>query len=161
VLPLSNPSDRAEAVPADILNWTDGRALVATGSPFPEVMTDAGPRAVGQANNVYVFPGVGLGAMVAEAREITDEAFVLAARTLASLVDEADVAVGVMYPPVGELRVAARAIAVALVRHFRDAGSGRLFTDEEIEPAVDRAMWWPEYPQLELVDPAEDASRGR
>jgi len=152
ILPLSNPSDRTEALPAEILAWTDGRALVATGSPFGEVPTDAGIRVVGQANNVFVFPGVGLGAMVAEARELTDDAFVVAARTLAELVTEERVAGGAIYPPIADLRVAARAIAVALVRHFRDTGYGRQFRDDEIEPAVERAMWWPEYPELELVE---------
>jgi malate dehydrogenase (oxaloacetate-decarboxylating) len=155
ILPLSNPSDRTEALPAEILAWTEGRALVATGSPFGEVPTDAGIRVVGQANNVFVFPGVGLGAMVAEARELTDDAFVVAARTLAGLVTEERVAGGAMYPPIADLRVAARAIAVALVRHFRDAGYGRQFRDDEIEPAVERAMWQPDYPELELVGEAD------
>jgi malic enzyme len=151
ILPLSNPSDRTEALPAEILAWTDGRALVATGSPFGEVLTDAGSRVVGQANNVFVFPGVGLGAMVAEARELTDDAFVVAARTLAGLVSEDRLARGAIYPPIADLRIAARAIAVALVEHFRDSGYGRQFRDDEIELAVDRAMWWPEYPELELA----------
>jgi malic enzyme len=151
ILPLSNPSDRAEAIPADILAWTEGRALVASGSPFPEVATDAGMRCIGQANNVFVFPGIGLGAMVAEARELTDDAFVVAARTLAGLVTEERIAAGAIYPPIAELRVAARAVAVALVRHFRDTGYGRQFRDDEIELAVDRAMWWPEYPDLEVA----------
>ena len=156
ILPLSNPSERAEALPADILAWTDGRALVASGSPFADVRTDAGSRVTGQANNVFVFPGVGLGAMVAEARELTDEAFVVAARTLADLVTEERIAVGAIYPPIAELRAAARAIAVALVRHFRDAGYGRQLRDDEIELAVDRAMWRPDYPELELVDEAAE-----
>ena len=151
ILPLSNPSDRAEALPADILAWTDGRALVATGSPFPDIATDAGARVIGQANNVFVFPGVGLGAMVAEARELTDGAFVVAARTLAGLVTDERIATGAIYPPIAELRVAARAIAVALVRHFRDTGYGRQFRDDEIELAVDRAMWLPDYAELEIA----------
>ena len=149
ILPLSNPSDRTEALPAEILAWTDGRALVASGSPFGEVVTDAGTRVIGQANNVFVFPGIGLAAMVAEARELTDDAFVIAARTLAGLVGEDRLAQGAIYPPITDLRVAARAIAVALVRHFRDTGYGRQYHDDEIELAVDRAMWWPDYPELE------------
>jgi malic enzyme len=152
ILPLSNPSERAEAQPADVLAWTDGRALVATGSPFDPVETDAGIRLIGQANNVFVFPGVGLGAMVAEAHELTDDAFVVAARTLAGLVAEERLAGGAMYPPIAELRTAARAIAVALVRHFRDTGYGRQLRDDEVELAVDRAMWWPDYPELEPAD---------
>src|SRR5690606_12696864 len=120
-----------------------------SGSPFGEVVTDAGTRVIGQANNVFVFPGIGLAAMVAEARELTDDAFVVAARTLAALVGEDRLAQGAIYPPITDLRVAARAIAVALVRHFRDTGYGRQYHDDEIELAVDRAMWWPDYPELE------------
>ena len=145
VLPLSNPSDRAEAAPQEILAWTDERALVATGGPFAPVRGRDGPRTIGQANNVFIFPGVGLGAIVAEARELTDESFLVAAHELARQVTAERVAVGAIYPPIGDLRSVARAIAIRLVRHARDTGYGRQFHDEEIEGAVDRAMWWPAY----------------
>jgi malate dehydrogenase (oxaloacetate-decarboxylating) len=148
VLPLSNPGDRAEAQPADVLRWTDGRALVATGSPSADVELSGRSRTIGQANNVFIFPGIGLGAIVAEARELTDDTFLVAARELAALVSATRIAAGAMYPPVGDLRRIARAIAIAVVRHLRDTGFGRQFRDEEIGPAVDRAMWWPEYPSL-------------
>ncbi len=148
VLPLSNPGDRAEAGATDILRWTDGRALVATGSPNGDVELSGRVRTIGQANNVFIFPGVGLGAIVAEAREITDETFLVAARALAALVSPERLAAGAMYPPVGDLRQVARAIAIAVVRHLRDTGFGRQYRDEEISPAVDRAMWWPDYPAL-------------
>ncbi|HJW22081.1 MAG TPA: NAD-dependent malic enzyme [Candidatus Limnocylindrales bacterium] len=145
ILPLSNPSANTEAQPVDILAWTDGRALVATGSPFPPVPVNGVPRTIAQANNVFIFPGVGLGAIVAEAREVTDQAFLVAAKQLASLVSPARRASGAVYPPIDDLRVAARTIAVALVREFRDSGYGRSLHDDQIEPAVDRAMWWPDY----------------
>jgi malate dehydrogenase (oxaloacetate-decarboxylating) len=145
VLPLSNPTDCAEASAGDILAWTDGRALVATGSPSAEVPRPDGPRTIGQANNVFIFPGVGLGAIVAEAREVTDEAFLVAARVLADTVTPDRLDRGAVYPPVHELRSIARRIAVELVRHLRDTGYGRQFRDDAIEPAVDAAMWWPEY----------------
>jgi malic enzyme len=145
VLPLSNPGERAEASPADVLRWSDGRAIVATGSPFPDVPLEGGARVIGQANNVFIFPGVGLAAIVAEARELTDELFLVAARVLADLVTEDRLASGAIYPPVAELRQTARAIAIGLVRSARDSGYGRQYRDEEIEPAVDAAMWFPEY----------------
>jgi malic enzyme len=145
ILPLSNPGDRAEAQPGDVLEWTDGRALVATGSPSGEVDLADRRRVIGQANNVFVFPGVGLGAIVAEAREITDDTFLVAARELAALVSEERLASGAIYPPVGELRRIARAIAVAVVRRLGESGHGRQYREEEIEPAVDEAMWRPEY----------------
>jgi malic enzyme len=145
ILPMSNPGDKAEAQPHDILAWTDGRALVATGSPNADVQIDGAWRTIGQANNVFIFPGVGLAAIVAEAREVTDDAFLVAARELAALVSSERLASGAIYPPVGDLRRIARTIAVAVVRRLRDSGYGRQYRDEEIEPAVDRAMWWPEY----------------
>jgi malic enzyme len=146
VLPLSNPGDKTEATPEQILAWTDGRALVATGSPFADVeLPDGRRRTIGQANNVFIFPGVGLAAIVAEAREVTDDAFLIAARELAGLVSEERLVSGAIYPPIGDLRRMARAIAVAVVRHLRDTGYGRQYRDEDIEPAVDRAMWRPAY----------------
>ncbi|MFI5262233.1 MAG: NAD-dependent malic enzyme [Candidatus Limnocylindrales bacterium] len=145
ILPLSNPGDRAEAQPADVLAWTEGRALVASGGPSIDVPVAAGRRTIGQANNVFIFPGVGLGAILAEAREVTDDAFLVAARELAGLVSAERLAAGAIYPPIRDLRSIARAIAIAVVRQLRDTGYGRQYRDEEIEPAVDRAMWWPEY----------------
>ncbi len=148
ILPLSNPSDRTEATPQQVLEWTDGRALIATGSPFPPVERSHGTRTIGQANNVFIFPGVGLGAIVAEAHELTDDSFLLAAHEMARQVSPERLALGAIYPPISELRSVARAIAIRLVRHARDTGYGRQFRDEEIEPAVDRAMWWPAYPAM-------------
>ena len=157
VMPLSNPSDKAEGLPAEILRWSNGRALVASGSPFADVEIGGGRRVIGQANNVFIFPGVGLGAMVAEAREITDDAFLVAAHELGRMVSPVRREAGAIYPPIPELRSAARTIAIALVRHFRDTGYGRQYADEEIEPAVERAMWWPEYLPYDL----EETSAGR
>jgi malate dehydrogenase (oxaloacetate-decarboxylating) len=149
VFPLSNPTANSEAVPSDLLEWTSGRALVAAGSPFAPVDHGGVTRITGQANNVYVFPGVGLGAILAEVREVSDELFIVAAERLAALVTADRLAVGALYPPVGGLREVAREIACAIVRHARDQGLGRSIPDELIEPAVDAAMWWPDYPPLE------------
>ncbi|MDP9468800.1 MAG: NAD-dependent malic enzyme [Chloroflexota bacterium] len=148
ILPLSNPSDRTEATPQQVLDWTEGRALIATGSPFAPVICEGGVRTIGQANNVFIFPGVGLGAMVAEAHELTDDSFLVAAHELAKQVSPERVAAGAIYPRISDLRSVARAIAIRLVRHARDTGYGRQFRDEEIGPAVERAMWWPAYPSL-------------
>ncbi len=145
VLPLSNPTSRTEAVPADILAWTHGRALVATGSPFEAVEQGGRTHLIGQANNALVFPGVGLGAIVAEAREVTDGMFLRAARALAALVSDERLAAGALYPPPSELRRVSRDIAVAVVREARDSGVGRALRDEEVEEAVEDAMWWPDY----------------
>ena len=145
IFPLSNPTARTEAVPADILAWTDGRALIATGSPFEPVAMNGIDHLIGQANNVFIFPGLGLGAIVAEAREITDEMFLLAARTLAEMVTPERLAVGALYPAVSDLRRVSREIAAGVVCQSRDCGVGRLYRDDEVFGAVDSAMWYPEY----------------
>jgi malic enzyme len=127
------------------LLWTDGAALVATGSPSADVDCAGRSFTIGQANNVFIFPGVGLGALVARAREVTDGAFMVAAHTLADSVDQSRFDAGALYPPIADLRRAARSVAIAVVRELRDSGYGRQMSDEEIEPAVDAAMWEPDY----------------
>ncbi len=153
VLPLSNPTSKTEAIPSDILEWTDGRAVVATGSPFPPVEIEGRSRIIGQANNVFIFPGVGLGAIVGQAREITDEMFLLAAYTLAELVTDERLAAGAIYPPVSALRDVSRAVAIRVVCQARDCGVGRHLHDEQIEAAVDAAMWLPAYRESPNVTP--------
>jgi malic enzyme len=153
VLPLSNPTSKTEALPEDIMEWTRGRAIVATGSPFPPVVRGERTHVVGQANNAFVFPGIGLGAVVAEAREVTDEMFLVAAEAMASVVSQDRLDAGAIYPHQSELRTASRAVAIAVVRAARDAGVGRYLADEDIEPAVDAMMWFPAYLSY---SPAED-----
>jgi malic enzyme len=145
VMPLSNPTTNTEATPTDVLAWTDGRALVATGSPFSPVVLDGVEHCVTQANNVYIFPGVGLGAILSEARDITDDMFLVAADTLAAMAPVSSLAKGALFPPVSELRAVAREVAIAVVRQARDEGVGRLIREEDIAATVDAAMWWPEY----------------
>jgi len=145
VMPLSNPTSQTEATPADILEWSDGRAIVATGSPFDPVVRGERRHVIGQANNSFVFPGVGLGAIVAEAREVTDEMFLEAARTLATIPSPERLDAGALYPMQSELRTVSRAIAITVVRAARDQGVGRMFHDDEIETVIDQAMWWPDY----------------
>jgi len=147
IFPLSNPTASSEAVPEDLLRWTDGRALVATGSPFESVTLDGRTHVVGQANNVFIFPGMGLGAIVAEAREITDEMFLLAAQTLAGMVSDQRLATGALYPSVSDLREVSREIAARVVCQSRDCGVGRLYRDDEVDEAVEAAMWFPDYMQ--------------
>ena len=148
VMPLSNPTANAEATPADILRWTEGKALVATGSPFEPVRTGGATRQVGQANNMLIFPGVGLAAIASRVTEITDDMFAVAATILASLVTADDVAHGVLYPPVADLRRVSRAIATAVATQASKDGVARLAPGDDIEKAVAAAMWYPSYPDL-------------
>ena len=114
VMALSNPTAKSEAIPADIVAFTQGRALIATGSPFDPVPYRGREIPVSQCNNVYIFPGVGLGAIVAEAREVTDSMFAAAASALAARVDDATLDAGALFPPLSELRPITRDIAAAV-----------------------------------------------
>jgi malic enzyme len=149
ILPLSNPTSKTEAQPEDILEWTRGRAIVATGSPFPPVVRGERAHLIGQANNAFCFPGIGLGAMVAEAREVTDEMFLSAAEALAAVVSLEQLEQGSLYPNQSELRVASRAVAIEVARAARDGGVGRNLCDDEVESAVDAMMWEPCYLRYE------------
>lgn len=145
VFPLSNPTSKCEATPADVMRWTNGRALVATGSPFSPVDVGGAARLVGQANNVFVFPGVGLGAIVSQASVITDGMFLAAATTLMGLVSEERLASGALYPRLGDLRTVSRAIAISVAIQARADGVAQLPDEQDIEAAVDAAMWSPGY----------------
>jgi malic enzyme len=146
IFPLSNPTSMSEATPADLLHWTGGRALVATGSPFDPVDIGGTTRQVGQANNVFIFPGVGLGAVVAQAREVTDNMFLAAADTLAGLVGTDRLSAGALYPRLSGLREVSRAIAIAVAEQARHCGVAGLDADQDVASLVNAAMWMPGYP---------------
>ena len=145
---LSNPTSKSEAAPADVLAWTDGRAIVATGSPFDPVEVDGAARLIGQANNAFCFPGIGLGAIVSEVREITDEMFLVAAEACAESVSDERLARGALYPHQSELRAVSRSIAERLVHLASDRGLGRAFRGDDVEAAVAAMMWTPDYVPL-------------
>jgi malate dehydrogenase (oxaloacetate-decarboxylating) len=152
ILPFSNPTSKSEAIPADLMAWTNGGALVATGSPFAPVQWNGQTIRTGQGNNVYIFPGVGLGALVSEARVVTDDLFAAAATALAERVSDADLGSGSLYPPIAELRRISAAIAEAVVKTaVRSGVAGRQIPDDAVAEAVRSAMWVPEYPVLEPV----------
>ena len=156
VLPLSNPTSSSEAHPADILAWSEGRALIATGSPFEPVEYNGRRITIGQGNNVFVFPGVGLGAIVAEASAVTDSMFVAAADRLAAEVSPQDLAGGSIFPSITQIRRVTARIAEAVAREAREAGvARRSLEDDQIPAAVAAAMWEPVY--LPMV-PTPDAA---
>jgi malic enzyme len=160
VMPLSNPTANAEATPADVLRWTEGRALVATGSPFGPVRYGGVTHQVGQANNMLIFPGVGLAAIASRATEITDQMFGAAAITLASLVTADRVAQGALYPPIADLRRVSHAVAIAVAAQARQDGVAQLAPDDDIGKTVTAAMWHPSYPDI-LDGPAESMPNDR
>jgi len=145
IMPLSNPTSKSEAIPADLLKWTGGRALVATGSPFAPVLYEGRAIRVGQGNNAFIFPGVGLGCLVAQAREVKEAMFAAAAECLAHFVTSDDLAAGSLYPRVADLRQVTQQVAEAVVRTARDTGVGRPIDDSRVAAAVAEAMWQPRY----------------
>jgi malic enzyme len=145
VMPLSNPTSKAECSAQEAIVWSAGRALVATGSPFPDVVHDGTRRVIGQANNVFIFPGVGMGTLLSEVHEVDEAIFLVAARALASCVSEARLGQGALLPDASELRAVSARVAAAVVRHASERGIGRRFADDEVERCVAASSWYPEY----------------
>lgn len=143
VMPMSNPTSHAEATPEQIMHWTEGRALVATGSPFPPVNYDGQVHTIGQANNVFIFPGMGLGVVASAAGRVTDGMFLAAAKALVDELSEADLKAGALYPSIDRVRHVSRAVALAV---FRQAiADGVAPAVDDVEAVVDSEIWTPEY----------------
>lgn len=146
VFALSNPTSACEAVPADILRWTGGKAVVATGSPFDLVELDGREHVIGQGNNAFVFPGLGFGAIMTNARKITDGMVAEAAYALAEHTIERYGHLGLVYPPVEDLRDASVRVAARVAkRAIADGVARRTDLPEDIEGAVRRLAWSPRY----------------
>jgi malic enzyme len=145
ILALSNPTANTECTPDEAIRHTDGRALVATGSPFPPIQWQGQAIATSQCNNLYIFPGVGLGALVARASKVTDRMFIAAARALSALVTPAEERRGLLLPGMDQIREVAARVALAVALEARDSGVGRLLEDAELEALIRRAQWTPGY----------------
>lgn len=145
IFPLSNPTSNAEARPEDIYRWTDGKAVVATGSPFPNVRFGGTEYLVGQGNNVFVFPGVGLAALLVGAKRIPDGMFTVAAERLAEQVSPERLAANCVYPPVPELRRICREIAIAVAESAVERGVGAPVSADRLRDLLERRMWTPRY----------------
>ncbi|MEU9172980.1 NAD-dependent malic enzyme [Streptomyces sp. NPDC048420] len=146
ILPLSNPTSNAEADPADLARWTDGRALIAAGSPFPPLKVDGREVPVAQANNVYVFPAVGLAVTASRAVRVTDRMMVAAARAVGECAVRAgsDEATPLL-PPLASMRDAAREIALAVALAAVEDGVAPGATESELREAIATTQWTPQY----------------
>jgi malate dehydrogenase (oxaloacetate-decarboxylating) len=152
IFPLSNPTERMEATPSDLLTWTDGRALVATGIPARPVTYKGVTYAIGQANNALLYPGLGLGTIVSRARRVSDGMLMAAARAVAGLVD-ARLPGASLLPHVENLRAVSAAVAVAVARAATAEGLARVELRDVVQQVQD-AMWQPGYPQLLITQEA-------
>jgi malate dehydrogenase (oxaloacetate-decarboxylating) len=148
ILPLSNPTAHSEAVPEDVLKWSQGRALIATGSPFPAVDIDGRRRSIAQANNAFIFPAIGLACVVGQVREVTQGMFRAAADALAREVTPEDLDSGRLLPRVRDLRRVTHRLAAAVLREAGAAGVGLPFAEHDVAPALDQAMWAPVYTDM-------------
>ncbi|HEY4792188.1 MAG TPA: NAD-dependent malic enzyme, partial [Actinomycetes bacterium] len=149
IMPLSNPTSKAEAIPEDLIRWTDGRALVATGSPFPPVEHNGQTYRIAQANNALVFPGLGLGVTVSRAHRISEAMIAAAADAVARLSDASALGAPLL-PPVEDLRTVSAAVGIAVAVAAREEGVAQVPVDDPVQQ-VYQTMWRPEYPSFEPI----------
>lgn len=149
IFALSNPTTKTEVNPSDALIWTNGRALVATGSPFDPVDHEGRRHRIGQGNNVFCFPGIGLGVIASGAKRVTDAMLLGAARAVADKVPQSDLHSGCVYPEVSNLALISRAVAEAVTRAAVSEGLAEFSTNEadadSIAKRVAQNVWYPEY----------------
>ncbi len=152
IFPLSNPTSKSEALPADLLRWTDGRALVGSGSPFPPVEVNGKMVRISQINNSYIFPGLALGILVSRARRVTDNMIMAAARTLASLSPARNDKNEALLPPISDSRKVGLIVGEAVAHQAVADGVADAATSESMKERIDAYVWEPVYLPYERVD---------
>jgi len=143
IFPLSNPTSKSEATPIDIFQWTNGRALIATGSPYSPLITERGLVRIGQCNNSFIFPGVGLGVIASGARRVTDAMFVAAAKVLSEFSPALRKTDAALYPCLEEVREISRAVALAVATEAQESGLAAPVTRDVLKARIQEKMWAP------------------
>ena len=149
IFPLSNPTSRSEATAEDLIRWTDGRALVASGSPFAPVSYGGRKIPIAQCNNVYIFPAMGLGVVASGARRVTEPMMLAAARALAGNSPALKDPSASLLPPLTELRKVAADIAIAVGVEAQKYGVAPKLSEDELRERVLKTQWTPAYTELE------------
>lgn len=149
IFPLSNPTSRVEATPDDLLNWTNGKALIATGSPFDPVSINDQKINIAQCNNSYIFPGVGLGVVAGHAKRVTDNMMMAAAIALSELAPAVKTGVGRLLPELSTIREVSRHIAKAVIMQGIKEGHIDSISETEVDKAIENTMWDPQYEPFE------------
>jgi malate dehydrogenase (oxaloacetate-decarboxylating) len=152
IFPLSNPTSKAEASPAEILRWTQGRALVGTGSPFPPVEVDGRTMRVSQVNNSFIFPGLALGILVSQARRVTDGMIMAAARSLAGLSPSREDKSAPLLPAIGESRRVAMVVSEAVARQAIAEGVAEIEEEAGLPERIREYVWNPVYVPYERIE---------
>ena len=145
IFPLSNPTSRSEAVPEDLIKWTNNKALIGTGSPFPDVIRNGVATRIDQTNNAYIFPGMGLGIIAVKARHVNDKMFMVAAKALAACSPTAQNPSANLLPPLTDIRDVSLQVALAVAKEAVSSGLAPHYTDEQIEKLVRDKVWTPKY----------------
>ena len=150
IMPLSNPTSKAEALPDDLLEWTDGKALIATGSPFGAMDYHGTHYVIAQANNALVFPGIGLGVITTQARRISHGMILAAAKAVAIAGFSTSTGASLL-PAINELRSVSAQVGLAVARQAIAEGLAEIVPEDDVQ-AVSEQMWRPGYPAVEAVD---------
>ena len=145
IMPLSNPTSKTECTPERGLEATAGSCLFATGSPFKPVDVNGKPQIISQCNNLYIFPGVGLGALVSGTLEVTDAMFMAASKALSNMVTEAELESKQLLPSLEKIRELSAGVALSVAVEARDSGLGAQKSDAEFFKEIEKSMWRPEY----------------
>ena len=154
IFPLSNPTSRSEGIPQHLMEWTDGRALIGTGSPFSPVTWNGKTTPVDQTNNSYIFPGIGLGVLGARARRVTDGMFMVAAKVVAAMSPTAQDHNGRLLPPVDQLRAVSLAVAKVVAVQAQVDGVAEACDETTLAKRIEAMVWEPRYRPYELVKPS-------